>query len=168
MKNSALILLFIATVCRGQMPPTVQHPQWLWFMAAQNTDGTNVSTTSNEKISPFGAEANLTCSNNLTPGLWTQLLYGRISQEYNHTNYWGTNAVYTFGHYTQPASVCTIACGGVPFLTLTNPPDNHWYTARPTARPGLWDIADSTNLPDWRDAFAFVTASNGWMEIKSQ
>lgn len=84
----ALILTGIAA--HGQIPPHVDLPRMINYIAIAATDGTNYSSTSNEVTLPNGLDSFLTWSNSTTPGIYYVILSGHQSHIYTITNRVGT------------------------------------------------------------------------------
>lgn len=169
MKLAKLLLLASLTmmvVAHAQVPNLVQMPPILYHHAAQNTDGTNFTADSNDAAAP--ADWTFTVTNNLRPGWWTIFKTGRKIGKYTSTNLWGAQPSLVWTPKPAAPVITVVCCGGVPFLYHTNTdggPSVRFFTSKPTGRTNLWDILDSTNYHDFRDAFTFVTATNGQLTI---
>lgn len=160
-------LFLLATIAaHGQMPPAPKPlpVRTNHFAVAAMKDGTN-SAWSNDVVSTNRA-IDFTWTPSVTPGASYILGKGVAAGVYSTTNRLTTNS-YTHWPAPAPPTCLTVSCGGVIFHT-NDGSTSHFFTSKPTARANLWDIVDSTNYGHWRDAFTFVTASNGQLTTRNQ
>lgn len=162
-----IFLAFVlAATCHAQMPPV---PPLTKYLAVAAVEGTNYSAWSNEISVPIG-QYSLAFNPSATLGVTYILGSGHISGHYTTTNQLGTNTTTLWPiQRPQPPTVLVASCGGVPFLTVTNPTGFHLYKSLPTGTSNLWSIADTTDLrAGWTNPFTYVKSLNGGVTIARQ